>query len=465
MCCALALASVACGSSTNGGDDAEDDAGDAQVHRVIVVGAGLSGLTAARRLVQAGVDDVVVLEARDRVGGRTVNQAIAGTYAEGGGQWVGPGQDAVLALASELGVGTFASYYKGNLMFEFLGSFYEDSGDEQRSKRLAQVIAELETMSTDVPLESPWTATNAQAWDGQTVGQWLDTKGLSSDDRFTLDAAIATTMSADINELSLLYFLFYLHSAGGYDALEVDAQELRLVGGAHQLSLRMAEDLGDRVKLNAAVTTIDQTDPERVRVTSAAGTFYAERVIVAMMPADTLRLSYLPELSVQRRALSEGWKAGDGMKVSVAYPRPFWRDSGRNGMIVFENSLVEITFDNSPADGSAGVIMGFIDSSRAPTDASERKTQVVAALTRALGSSAATPVDYVEKDWAADAWASGCVPGLPTDVFSSHGAALREPFDRIHWAGTETARRWTGYMDGAIRAGARAAEEVTGALR
>lgn len=124
-------------------------------------------------------------------------------------------------------------------------------------------------------------------------------------------------------------------------------------------------------------------------------------------------------------------------KCQARYPTPFWREEGLTGQATSNTGPVKVTFDNSPADGTPGVMLGFIEGT-----------------------------DGRVKSWAADPWARGCYTGYTAPgVLLDYGTALREPIGRIHWAGTETATRWSGYIDGAVQSGERAAAEVLEALR
>lgn len=424
---------------------------------VAVIGAGLSGLTAARSLRKVGVR-ACVLEARDRVGGRTFDHALpAGNVVEGGGQWVGPGQTEVLELAKELKVGIYDSYVRGKTAVYLSGLRFTTAKDKE-SADLRRAKALLETMAAEVPLESPWTARHAKEWDATTVGDWLakNTSTRQASEDFSLDCETELGKPAKI---SLLFYLFYLRSAGSHQALIVDAQKSRFKGGPQSLSVLMSRELGEDVILGSPVTRIDSSGP-RVTIESARVRVAARRVIVAMMPADTRRIEFRPRLPDARQGLVRGWVGMPAIKVNAVYKTAFWRDAGLSGLGISDTGPASVTFDNSPPDGSCGVLLSFLsdDSHRlAPAD---RRKAVTAGLVRLFGKGAADPVEYVETDWFADPWASGCVSPLPPQILTRFGSALRDPVGSIHWAGTETSQIWCGYMDGAVRAGRRAADEV-----
>lgn len=423
---------------------------------VAVVGAGLAGLTAARELRRHKLT-VCVVEARDRVGGRTLDRAAGGLTVEGGGQWAGPTQTAVLGLAKELGVDTFPSYTKGKTVVHSGGVRLTVAGGDGGSRDLRRVKDKLDALARQVPLADPWAAKQAKEWDAVTVADWLKMNA-TAEAREELALEVETALGS-ASATSLLWFLFYVHSAGGLHALNVGAQELRFKGGPQSLSKKLAADLGDDLVLSSPVSKISDAgggvtvESKLVRVT-------AKRAVVAMMPADTARIEFAPALPTARAGLVKRWVGEQGFKVNVVYPKPFWRAAGLSGLAVSDRGPAGVTFDNSPPDASKGVVVVFVDPAKAPKDAAARRKAVLDDLAALFGKEAEKPAEYVETDWAGEKWTAGCVSPLPTGVLSEFGAALRAPVGRVHWAGAETSEVWCGYMDGAVRSGVRAADEV-----
>jgi monoamine oxidase len=462
-----ALTLKACGGSSS----STPDGGDAEAYDVAIVGAGLAGLSAARQLVAGGVN-VVVIEARDRVGGRTLNQTVAEeTAVEAGGQWVGPTQTEILALIEELGLSTFPTYDTGDAVFYFEGFRFTGRGNQlepNEAADLAAAIADLESKAAEVPLAEPWNAPSAAAWDAMTVADWLDTATTTAGARYDIEAAVATTVGP-AQEVSFLYWAFYVQSAGSYAALEEfegGAQDSRIAGGSQLISIRMAEELGDRVRLDSPVSRIVDAEDGPVEIELASGDVVrAQRAIVAMMPADTTRIEFSPALPSARAELADGWRGEAGMKAHLVYDTPFWRDAGLSGQGFTDSGTVEFTIDNSPPSGTPGVMLVFANATSLPSTPDARRDALVDALVPLFGNAARDFVDYADYDWAEDPWASGCVSPLPPGLLTSAGAALHPPVGRIHWAGTETAQVWSGYMDGAVRSGKRAAAEVVAALQ
>ena len=443
---------------------------------VVVVGAGLAGLTAACRLRQRE-RSVLVLEGRDRVGGRVLNHAFAdGTIVELGGQWVGPTQDRVLALAEEFGVGTFPTHEAGEHLAGIDGGVRRWVGetfglDEDALVDVGESQAALEALARTVPLDAPWDAPGARELDGQTLESWLASNVKTEQGLCFWRMLVPALFSAQPDQMSLLHFLFYIHSGGLIDMLVATgggAQDSRVVGGSQAIALRAAEELGGAVQLGCPVHLIRQ-DPRGVEVVHDRGGVGAERVIVAVPPALAGRIRYSPALPGLRDQLTQQVPMGCVIKLQIRYERAFWRDNGLSGFALSLDDPVSVTFDNSPEDGRCGVLLGFLEGEHATVaslmSAGERRELALRCFGKFFGDQALHPVEYIELDWNAEQYSRGCYGGrMGTGVWTRYARALREPVGRIHWAGTETADVWNGYMDGAVRSGERAAEEALTAL-
>ncbi|QSB17346.1 FAD-dependent oxidoreductase [Natronosporangium hydrolyticum] len=443
---------------------------------VIVVGAGIAGLTAAREVTGAG-RSVQVLEARHRVGGRTTGDTLGtGAVVEMGGQWVGPQQTEVLALLDELGLATFPTYDEGHHLTIRDGTItrYRDQTfgmPEASLPEIARVGEELESLAASVPLSAPWLTPDALALDRQTFAAWL---AATTDDpeaaRF-FHLLTEALFSAEPWELALLHVLFYVRSNGSLDNLAATTggnQEARVVGGSHRISERLAEQLPPgSLQLDAAVSVVRQRDGG-VTVTYDRGEVSAARVIVALPPTLAGRLRYDPPMPAPRDGLTQQLPMGCVIKIQAGYPTPFWREAGLSGQVLSCDDLLGFTFDNSPPDGSSGVLTGFFEGAHArqaaELTADRRRELVVDSLVRFFGDAAAEPIEYVELDWMAEEHTRGCYGGrLGAGAWTAYGEALAAPVGRIHWAGAETAEVSNGYMDGAVRSGRRAAAEVLAA--
>jgi monoamine oxidase len=443
---------------------------------VVVVGAGLAGLVAARDLVAAGAE-VVVLEARDRVGGRTLTLPAAdGTPIDHGAQWIGPTQDRIAALAASVGVTTYPTWDRG-LHTEFRdGRAHRFGGqlpasDPGTAVAMGLAVRELDAMAAEVPPEAPWNAERALLWDSQTVESWLQARVGAEGARGWLRTAVRSTLAAEPGDLSLLHTLFFIRSAGGFARLietAGGAQERRFHQGAQAISIRLAEALGERVVLGAPVRVVTH-DPGGVVVEADGRAVAARRAILAVPPALAGRVAYRPALPGWRSQLTQRVPMGSVVKVHALYDEPFWRHDGLSGLAVGDHGPVEIVYDNSPEGGTPGVLVGFIEGQdargwgrRGPAD---RRAATLECLVRYFGEPAGRPRELLERSWADEEYSGGCFAGyFPPGVWTSYGQGLREPVGPLHWAGTETATVWNAHMDGAVRSGERAAAEALAAL-
>jgi monoamine oxidase len=449
---------------------------------VVVVGAGLAGLTAARRIRRAA-RSVAVLEARDRVGGRVWNHDLGGgRVSERGATFVGPTQGRVLALARSVGVGTFPTYDKGDNVYVANGqrSTYSDRGiagtappDPTILGQLATVVSQLDEMSRKVPVEAPWKTPDAAAWDGMTLETFIDSHNPSRRFKELVAASTRPIFGAEPRELSLLFVLFYIAASGDEKHpgtfernfnTRGGAQMSRFDGGSQQIALRVARQQGERVLLGVPVRRIAQA---RGGVTVHAGraTFHGQRAIVAIPPTLAGRIDYEPILPFQRDQLTQRFGQGLLTKVTAVYDRPFWREAGLNGMAVDLGGPASFTFDDSPPGARPGIVSGFVGGDRArryaAMSAGARRAAVLEQFATFFGERARRPRKLLETSWASQEWSRGCPVGIPSQgTLLAYGSRIRKPVGRIHWAGTETSTFWNGYMDGAVRSGERAAAEV-----
>jgi monoamine oxidase len=446
---------------------------------VAIVGAGLAGLVAARELTRAG-KDVIVLEARNRVGGRMYSKSLgpgATDVANMGATFIGPTQRRILALARELGVGIFDTYNTGKNVSYFGGSRGTYSGAVPLINPAALAEAQLaivqfDDMAKEVPLDAPWRAERAEEWDGKTVETWKLENVHSSDGRKLIDLAIRAILSVEAREVSLLFWLFYVRSAGSVEQLintAGGAQQYRVEGGTQLISDELARRLGRRRLIRRAYVTRIARRRGRLEVQSSRAVVRAKRVIVAIPPAMAARIDYSPRLPALRDQFTQRAPIGSLIKTIAVYDTPFWRDDGLTGQVTSDEGPIEVTFDASPKSGRPGVMLGFVDGDAARVlsakSHAERVQEELQSLARYFGPKALRPKAAFDYPWDNDRYARGCpVAVLPPGALLSFGRAIREPAGGIHWAGAETATEWHGYMDGAVQSGERAAKEVLAAL-
>ena len=441
---------------------------------VVIVGAGFSGLRAACELQQRGLH-VQVVEARERVGGRSCAAMLNGRVVDVGGQWLGVDHQRLRALADQAGATIRAQYTTGDKLIA-------DAGVVRRYRGLippvsplgllefSAALARLRRLQSRVPADSPWQAHDAAALDAVTVQQWQARWIRTAGGRRLFDAALRAVLCTEASKLSMLGFLHYLSSNRSFEYLvsaDDGAQAHVIEGGMHALSRHLASQLHHGVSYETPVLAIEQHANQATLRLAGGRRLSARRVIVAMSPLLASRID-MPGISVERHALGQRMPMGSVIKCLVAYRSPFWRASGLSGEFVGSDSLLSPVFDASPADASHGVLVGFIDGARAlrwSADAAARRRAVIESLVHSHGPQAADPIDYVDQDWTAERYSLGCYVGVPTPgTLSSLGTALRAPSGLIHWAGTETAEAWCGYIEGALQAGERVAREVAAAM-
>jgi monoamine oxidase len=440
---------------------------------LVVIGAGLAGLSAARAAAAAGAS-VVVVEARDRVGGRVLNEDIGGgNVVEVGAQWIGPTQDHLAALAAKLGVETFPTYGEGENVIEYGGRLRRYRGTIPRLNPVVLLDVEraqrrLNRMARRVPLDAPWEAPDAAVLDGQTAATWMRRNLVTRAGRMLLELGIEAVWAAQPEDMSLLHVLFYIHSAVSLEMLfdtEGGAQQDRFVGGSQRVPILMAQELGRENLLLGSPVRMIRRGEHGVTVEADGATVRARRAVVAVAPTLAGRIAYDPPLPGFRDQLTQRMPLGTVAKCMAIYDEPFWRAEDLSGQGTSDAGPVKLTFDNSPSSGAPGVLLGFLEGRQARElgrlHANERRTAVLDCFARLFGPRAGRPDAYVERLWAEEEWSRGCYGcHMPTGAWTAYGPALREPIGPLHWAGAEYATVWNGYMDGAVRSGEAAASAV-----
>lgn len=447
---------------------------------VVVVGAGVAGLIAADRLSAVG-RDVIVLEARDRVGGRTLTEDVPdmnGLKVDSGGQWISPDQRALAAELERFGLRTIDQFGPGRTLVSLRGKLGRYSGSTPKLGPVAiadvgQALLRFERLAKQVDLEAPWATRNADRLDSQTFETWIHRNCRSSKGRDFFRIACEAVFATTAANLSLLHALFYSKSGVGFEHListEGGAQNARVDGGMQQLSLRLAEGLSGQVRLSEPVVSIEREE-DRARVVTRRATYDARRVIVAVPPTLAGRITYEPALPALRDSLTQRSPHGCVVKCHAVYDRPFWRDAGLSGEAAGDTAPVKVIFDATPpGEGQPGILLAFIEGADglalSAASPAQRRDAVVGVLAQYFGEAARSPIAFIERDWSLEEWTRGCYGAhLPPGAWTQVGAALRESIGPIHWAGTETAIRWCGYIDGAITSGERAAQAVDAELK
>ena len=445
---------------------------------VVIVGAGLSGMIAARRVLEAGLVPLV-LEADERVGGRILTEMVDGVPLDLGAQWIGDTHERMFRLAAELGVETFAQYDEGETSYELGGAGVMREKDFHATYplewgELERVLRRLDELAAEVPVEAPWLAPRAAEWDVITAAAWYDAQGLSPVARTLLEICTVGILAVPTAEVSFLHLLFTVQTCGVTAELfaesEGGAQTTRFVGGTSEIPRRLATLIADRIVLESPVLVIEH-GADGVTVHCRGGLIArGRRVIVAISPTLAGRIVYDPPLSGIRDQLTQRSPNGSAMKAFFVYDEPFWRTDGFNGQLISDVGPAGMSNDTCIPGDDRGVLLLFLEGDQARTAGrlpeSERRAAMTAELVRHFGSRAAKPDFYVDGEWSDRQWTRGCYnanhgPG----VWTGFGPAVAAPIGVIHWASTDTATRWSAYMEGAVEAGERAADAVIAELR
>uniref|UniRef100_A0AAY4DU57 Amine oxidase n=1 Tax=Denticeps clupeoides TaxID=299321 RepID=A0AAY4DU57_9TELE len=439
------------------------------------------GLSAAKLLVEEGLN-AVVLEARDRVGGRTFTARNKETkWVDLGGAYIGPTQNRILRLAKEYGIKTYKVNEQESLVHYVKGKSYPFKGPFPPMWNPLAVLdynnlwRTLDDMGKEIPREAPWRAPHAQEWDSMTMQQLFDKILWTSAARHFATLFVNVNVTSEPHEVSALWFLWYVKQCGGTMRIfstTNGGQERKFLGGSSQISECMAKELGDRVKMKRAVYSIDQSK-DLVEVKTLNDEVYkAKYVIVAIPPSLNLKIHFNPEMPPLRNQLIHRVPMGSVIKCMMYYRENFWRKKGFCGTMVIEDeeAPIGLTLDDTKPDESVPCIMGFILSRKCrklcELTKEERKRRICEIYSRVLGSQEALhPVHYEEKNWCEEEYSGGCYTAyFPPGILTQFGKVLREPVSRLFFAGTETATEWSGYMEGAVQAGERASREILCAM-
>ncbi|MEV0034088.1 NAD(P)/FAD-dependent oxidoreductase [Nocardia sp. NPDC050793] len=425
---------------------------------VAVIGAGFAGLAAARALRAHGID-VRVLEAADRVGGRAqTERSAAGTPVDLGGQWVGHQHARMTTLAREFGMTLFPTPEVGKAVVV-------DGGRRLRIGPLTAAAAGAALLRLELLARKG----ASSRWDEVTVADWL-ARVLRGRARRLVEAVLPEATACDLDRISVGALAVGIRSAGGLRVMlgtAGGAQESLLSGGAGGLAEKLAAELGSAVHLGRPATAITRS-ADGVTIATPAGPVRAARAIVAVPPPVAAEIRHHPPLPSERMYVQDNLRMGTIYKAIAVYDRPFWRERGLNGEIIALDGPVPASFDISPPGGPGHLCVLIPGGAAEALDrltGAERRDTVLAAVAGQLGDAALNPLSWHEKSWHLDPYVGGGYTAIPRPGALDALADAARPTVPIHWAGTETASKWSGYLEGAVLSGERAADEVRAALR
>lgn len=446
---------------------------------VVVIGAGIGGLTAAWRLTQAGLS-TVVLEASEQVGGRLLNHASLAGPVEVGGEWLGPTQDHVLSLTKELDLSLVETYRRGRHFFEANGRKFKYRGDFPvlginllHGLDACQLYARLKLMAMRVSVEAPWKSKNAAQWDRQSVGAWLERNSLTRGGRDLFSLVFRTLACIEPEEMSVLSLLTHIHSIGGatrVTSVSHGGQKWRVEGGSQRIALSLAERLGDKVRLGSPVRSVAAGDGF-MRVATDHSEHTCKRVVVAVPLPMTDQIDFTPPLPEVVMSMVRDAAMGAVTKCNLVYPTAFWREQGLSGRIYSaDDGLVQAVFDNTPTGSDKGVLVslvtGGLQRDFAKKTPEERRASLEHSIARFLGPQALHSVEYLEQDWTQERWiGGGYTPFLPPQGLLKYGPALRRAsIHGVEFVGSDYAVRHAGFMDGAVDSAEAAARKIAAEL-
>lgn len=439
---------------------------------VLVVGAGLAGLYAARLLRRAGLT-VAVLEARDRVGGRVLSRRSAdGSYVDLGAQWIGPGQRRMDALAREFGLTTTVTHTRGDAVVEVNERLLRTSGVRPPLPWTAKLDAlqfgwRLSRIVNKLSVTEPWRHPQARRLDRVSFAAWLKARTFFEKTRLYWGYLVESGMCASTDDFSPLEVAHQLASMGGVEFLET-AEHKFFDAGAQVVATRMAHELGDGVHLHTPVRAVRHA-PESVRAVTDQGEFRARRMILALPPQLTEMLLFDPVLPCLANWKRGNLVLGKAIKTVVVYSHAWWREAGLSGTASAPGGPTSVLIDGSNSVGRPGILVALATGPHAAklsrVDGEIRKTAVLSHIQRLLGEAPPQPIDFFSTDWSSEPWSlGGYASRRAIGGWIHREDVLSAPCGPIHFAGTETATEWRSYMEGALQSAERASAEVVGAL-
>jgi monoamine oxidase len=446
---------------------------------VVVIGAGFSGLAAAERLSGRGLT-VALVEAQDRIGGRSESERVDGAVLDLGAGWItDPDHNYMLDLAKRFGIKLYPQYDDGEIVHYADGRrdrlpplrISADHYPQELDGAFA-ILREMDRLAGDLDITAPWTFAEAAHADAILAGSWISAKfpDLNPQSR-NLVNAIFGGYPGSPDWFSLLHALFYGKNAGGWTSnVFLFRGQLRSPVGTQGLAELLWSSLDRRLvtTLLAHPVTAVASGQDQVAITTATAQIMAKRVIVAVSPMVASRIRFRtadgkPMLGPIRQHFMQRFPLYGGIKAFWVYDEPFWRRDGLNGQVSSTTEPVALTYDQTPPSGAPGVLVTLVLPEQiglGGATADEIRTALTRSLANYFGPKALSPRAYRAKYWDEDPYILGHISYATPGCWSLYGSAWREPIGRVHWAATETASKSFAQMNGAFSAGLRAADEV-----
>lgn len=434
----------------------------------VVVGAGLAGLVAATELEAQGLR-VVVVEAQDRVGGRTLSHHTLGQTFDAGGSYVGDRHHAVRALAGQLGIALRRTDSPGAPLLDLRGSLHrgDDPVPALNALAVGDTLDLLDELAQQVDPQRPGAHPDARRLDQLPVRDWAEREFAHPDARLLVDLLVREMLAVDPEDVSMLHFLFYVRSGGGVHYLTAfagGAQQERLAGGAHRLAAGLATRLATPPVLGAAVTRIRAVRGRQAEVIGPGLSVRCDHAVLALPSGQAGRIDI------------EGGRPHDvppprgaAVKIHLVYERPFWHAAGLSGWVTADRGPLRFLVDDSAGRGGLGTLVGFVTGREARDYGSrpgpERRAAVLSRLGEWLGPEATHPLAFLEEDWQTQRFVEGCYAAVPAYGRWASGPppeAEDSAEAPVHRCGTEWSGAYYGHLEGAVRSGLLAARRVLG---